>query len=109
MPHSHFKFLAAHLPEDVTDNVVYTAPAEVIVVENGQLVSHQQAVLNKSREHHFIKQVIKQNKVAIFRHLLANRVPLHLSDIYLACQHGYKELVQIIMDTGKIGVDTTTK
>ena len=86
MPHSHFKFLAEHLPDEVTDSLVYTAPGEKIVVENGQLVSHQQAVLDKSREHQFIKQVIKQNKVAIFCHLLVNRVPLSdILDIF-----GYK-------------------
>ena len=63
--------------------MVYTAPGETIVVENGQLVFNQQSVLDKSREHQFIKKVIKQNKVAIFCHLLANRVPLSdISDIF---------------------------
>ena len=89
--------------------MVYTAPGETIVAEDGQLLTHHHAVLDKPVEHKFIKEVIRHNKVEIFRHLLATRVPLHLSDIYLACQHGHLDMTKIIMNTGVVEVDKATK
>ena len=109
MPLKHASFDAASLPDRVTNDVVYISDSGRIVAKDGKLIQYQEEVLDKSAEHQFIKEVIRSNKLQIFNQLLAAKIPLHMSDVYLACQHGHLEMMRVILGSGKINVDEKTK
>ena len=57
---------------------------------------------DKETEHRFIKQVIRENKEELFKHLLQNGIETHHSDIYIACQYGHMGIARIMLNSGRM-------
>ena len=107
------KFVARSIPETFTDSVVYDDNENILRAEKRNLVQHWRSEmfnLTESSTHKFVKAVIIEGKLAVFKHLLAGGFQMHLGDlIYIACQYGHLALVREIMDTRRVEVDKVTK
>ena len=91
------KLAPEHIPNLVTDDIVYSAGGQHYRAVQGQIVPS----VESSTEHSLVKMVVSTNKVEVYRHLMNRGFSLqHQNLIFLACQHGCQEMVIVLMETG---------
>ena len=92
------KWAPEHIPNSVTDGIVYSVGSQDYRAAGGQIVP---SIGGSSAVHSLVKTVVRSNKVAVYRHLMDTGFSLQPQNlIFLACQHGCVEMVTVLMETG---------
>jgi len=105
------KFSADDIPDVVLYSVVYSKDGSTLVVEGGNIIHKWNGNSVTFADYgNFVKEVLKNNKREVFRHLITSGVKLRLGDlVYFPCQHGHRNIVDDILKTKRIEVDKVTK